>query len=372
MQTWSYIDNAPAIDWPVDEVELQIQDAVQAEQYLTTYLPNVLQSAKRLHADIINHFGAGPADLSDAGYRVMLICLARVALRHGSMSEWSYDYHNEVHSLDVLEHVLMLAGPRPDIPNDYHGLRQLGPISSLCLELFAATHDIWQTKSGYSVSGIGHNEHASAEEAMRILLAAGLDGQLHQPLFQLLRWMIYGSTFFARAMEFEDTAVKPGALAPVVAQQVIAGNQSVGEFNAKQAADLVLLAADIDTGNVAEPIMQYAAQSVRMCLEAHRGLDLNQTDQSTSRSVLNFLTTNQEQYFFQQQRFYSAIARHALSAAKTETGSLLKELISWLRRRYAAQPGRSAELPAAAAIVEDFTTKAESLAMQPAEAVLRR
>ncbi len=361
----SYIDFDITTNWPIDIVELQIPGVSEAERYLAKHLPQVLVAAKKGNAAIIRRFGAGLPDLPDTGYRAMVICLARVALRHGTLSDWHYHYHNEVHSLDVLEHLLVLTQYQPTGQPNNSGLHQLGPWSCLCLSLFAAAHDIWQTKSGYSPVGIGYNEHASAEETMRILVAIGLDQRRHQPLFQMLRWMIYGSTFFTGPMEFDDATLPPGALAPLVAKQIVTAGMPVGKFNAAQAAELVLLATDIDTGNVAEPIEQYARQSVRMCREAHRGINLTQTDQTSSQSVLRFLTSNQEQYFFNQQRFYSQIARAALSEAKQETGELLKQLVDWLRSRYTDGADQIDALPVGEIIMNDFLDKAAQLGRRP-------
>jgi len=357
----SYLDFKQSMDLGIDMAEQKIADVHQAEHYLSKNRPQILQTARYVNTAITQQFGPGLAGFPNLGYDISVLCLARVALRHGSMTNLNYHYHNETHSLDVLKKLLLLAEQQVEQSAQPKGAQQLDALSCLCLTIFAVAHDIWQTQAGYSVIGIGHNEYASVEETMRILVAAGLDQQQHQSIFQLLRWMIYGSTFFTQPLQLDDVCLSVGALAPVVAQQVLDAGNAVGEFSAAQAADLVLLAADIDTSNVAETISGYAEQSVRVCREVHRGWDFSLADQTASRSVLGFLTDNQEQYFFKLQYIYSPIAQAALNKAKQQTGELLRQLVAWIRDRYNHEMINNKALPAGDVIINDFLSKAAEL-----------
>lgn len=353
----------PVATWPMDDIERRIPDVAAAEEYLSGRDVRVLQKIRERHAEVINEFGAGVAELPQTGYRVSVVCLARMSLRHGSDAERQRDYHNEGHLLDVLDQMRHISRYQPEqrlhsepLPDEGTGLRRLGPLSSLCLAVFAAAHDIRQSEIGYDDDGVGHNERASADECMRILMIAGLDYDRHRHIFQLLRWMIHGSTFYTTTQSFDVLCVQPGALAPVIASQIIERGQSIGQLSAAEAADLILLASDIDTANVAEPIDEYARQSVRMCREANRHRDLKGGDQLASHAVFEFLTSGQEQYFFRQQRFYSQLAQNAFTAAKGETGEHLKRLIQSMRDNYTAD-----DLPDGETLMREFLERARRL-----------
>lgn len=350
----SLFDINQTTQWPPDRTEQEIPGAAEAEAYLISYLPEVYRVNKECSDHLAQRYGLGIPQLPLVGYEVSVICLARIALRHGSTTSKQFDYHNEIHALDVVRHLQNLTRYNPNTQEHGDGLHQLDALSCLCLQLFAMAHDLRQSEPGYADGGVGNNEQASAEEAMRILVSVGLNKQEHPSIFQLLWWMIQGSTFFTKSIDFSSPYKMPGALAPVIADQVASGGD-VEPFSAAQAADLILLAADIDTANVAQSIEQYAEQSLRMCRESHRSKDLTKLDQLSSHSILDFLTSGQERYFFELQRFYSRLANNAFGPSKQQTGEHLKLLIGWLRSRY------EGDLPAGDVILNDFLSKAKEI-----------
>lgn len=371
----NFTEGINEMTWPEDDVEQQVPDFASAEKLLDKNLPKLLAAIKQGNKELIESVGAGVPEIPDLAYRAGVISLARMALRHGSLAETALAYHNERHLVDVLNHLRMIIdyqNQQPAETNSQASLHHIGPVSCLCLSLFAATHDIRQSQKAIDDDGIGHSERASADEALRILKQVGLQPQQYPGVFQLLRWMIYGSTFFVQAMTFNDGLVKPGALAPLVAENIIQQGVIMDPFSARHAAELVSLATDIDTANVAEPINQYAQQSVNICREVHQGRNFASTDQQLSRSVLNFLTNGQQQYFFHQQRFYSVMAQSALNAPKQQTGELLKQLITWMQQRFSninSEEGAeiNSSLPSGQVIMQAFLDKAECLFREPAK-----
>ncbi len=341
--------------WPADSVERQIPGISEAEDYLRRHRPELLQTTRELNRELVTQFGAAIPDQPDMACQVSAVCLARVSLRHGSGTESGYAYHNETHSLEVLQQLCRIARQQPAGQS-----QPLDALACFCLAVFAAAHDMRQTETGHGADAVGCNERASADETDRILVALGLDQDTHQAIFQLLRWMIHGSTFFSKPMDFAGFSVPLGALAPVLAGQVLEQGRTVAELSAAQAAELILLATDIDTANVATPINQYARQSARICRELHQHRDLSGADPSVNRSVLAFLTAGQEHYFFNQQSFYSQLARQALNQHKRVTGQLLQQLIAWMRAHYAAQP------PSGEVLLQAFLAQADRLSEQPA------
>ncbi len=366
----NFTEDINEMTWPEDDVEQEISDFAIAERLLEKKLPELLVAIKRGNEELLDSVGAGVTEMPDLAYRVSVIGLARMALRHGSLADNSLAYHNERHLVDVLDHLRMIIhyqNQQPAKTNPQASLHHIGPVSCLCLSLFAATHDIRQSQKAVDDDGIGHSERASADEALRILKQAGLRPQQYSGIFQLLRWMIYGSTFFVQTKKFNSGVVEPGALAPLVGENILRQGVVMDPFSARHSAELVSLATDIDTANVAEPINQYARQSVNICQEVHQGRDFASTDQQLSRSILNFLTNGQQQYFFHQQRFYSVMAQKALNAPKQQTGELLKQLITWMQQHFLGTTADSDSeinslLPNGQVIMQAFLDKAERLA----------
>ena len=311
---------------PPDEIETDIADVTTARMYLHRHHTAILETVRRRRGAFLRLFGDKHKAMAQKTYGAGLICLARMAARLGSTADQHYNYHDELHPIDLLDHMLVLLRTKES--------ERVTPPEWMYLFIFSAAHDLRQEFSGYDNDGVGNNERASAEEALRILELAGFDRELEYPMFEAIEWMIHGTTFLLGEIEVGGNTYGPGALAPRIAEKIRASDQSFGKFNNDQVAELVLLAADIDTANVADPIDQFAEQSESLCREFHKlqGLSLNSPE--SGKTAFGFLTRGQEQYFFNSQRFNSRVASEALSDAKARTGEKLRELITWLEERF--------------------------------------
>jgi hypothetical protein len=143
------------------------------------------------------------------------------------------------------------------------------------LSLFGAAHDLRQREAPDFAAGIGSNERASVEETFRILRACGFTPERNSELFVGCELMISGSTFDARPSEAtleynpaELVVQSGGALAQkleVKLDKHASGWRS--DERVQHAQRLALIAADLDTANVAEPFALFMASAERLCLE---------------------------------------------------------------------------------------------------------
>lgn len=315
--------------YPPDEIEADIADVTTARMYLHRHHTAVLETVRRRRGAFLRLFGDKHKEMTQRTYGAGLICLARMAARLGTTAEQHYNYHDELHPIDLLDHMLVLL--RSD------AAEHITPPEWMFLFIFSAAHDLRQEFPGYDENGIGNNERASADEAMRILQLSGFDRERDYPTFELIEWMIHGTTFLLGEMTLGGVTFGPGALAPRLAEKIRAGGKSYGLFGNEQVAELILLAADIDTANVADPIDQFAEQSESLCREFHKLQGISLDSVASGKSVFGFLTRGQEQYFFNSQRFNSKVALMALSESKARTGVKLRELIAWLEHRFAEE-----------------------------------
>ena len=213
------------------------------------------------------------------------------------------------------------------------------------LSLFAATHDLRQREASEFHAGIGSNERASVEETFRILRACGFSPEQNAELFMSCELMISGSTFDARppspTHEYNpaEMAVQSGG---ALAQKLDAKlDKHVPGWRddprIRHALDLALIAADLDTANVAEPFLLYMASAERLCLEremrSHR--DLGSPD--SAQPMLAFLTEGQERYFFELHRFSSDYGRRTFDASKRANSDKLVALARRLRAAFSEQ-----------------------------------
>jgi len=312
--------------YPPDEIEGDIADVTTARMYLHRHHTAVLETVRRRRGAFLRLFGEQHNEMAQKTYGAGLICLARMAGRLGTTADQHYNYHDELHPIDLLDHMLILL--RSD-----EALR-ITPPEWMYLFIFSAAHDLRQGFPGYDANGVGNNERASADEAIRILELAGFNREEDFPMFDVIEWMIHGTTFLLGEMELGGGIFGPGALAPRLAEKIQPMGESFGPLSNDQVCELVLLAADIDTANVAQPIDQFAEQSESLCREFHKlqGISLNSAD--SGKTAFGFLTRGQEQYFFNSQRFNSRLARAALNESKNRTGEQLRELIAWLEERF--------------------------------------
>ncbi|HJU41124.1 MAG TPA: hypothetical protein VJ724_16255, partial [Tahibacter sp.] len=101
------------------------------------------------------------------------------------------------------------------------------------------------------------------------------------------------------------------------------------------ALDLALIAADLDTANVAEPFARFVETGTRLCLEREMRSHRSPDDAASALPVLGFLTDGQERFFFDLHRFNSDAGRLAFSTAKASNAAPLKALTMALRARVA-------------------------------------
>ena len=105
------------------------------------------------------------------------------------------------------------------------------------------------------------------------------------------------------------------------------------------AHDLALIAADLDTANVAEPFERFASSAENLCLEREM-LCLRDLDSAESaQPVLDFLTDGQDRFFFDLHRFNSELGRRSFGPAKDANAARLKSLSLGLRARVAMRGG---------------------------------
>jgi serine/threonine protein kinase len=101
------------------------------------------------------------------------------------------------------------------------------------------------------------------------------------------------------------------------------------------AHDLALIAADLDTANVAEPFARFAASAENLCLEREMLCLRDLETLESAQPVLGFLTDGQDRFFFDLHRFNSDLGRLAFGAAKDDNATRLKSLSLGLRARIA-------------------------------------
>jgi len=98
---------------------------------------------------------------------------------------------------------------------------------------------------------------------------------------------------------------------------------------------LALIAADLDTANVADPFAAFATNGENLCREreALSGRSLDAAE--SAQPALKFLTQGQDLFFFELHRFNSDLGHAAFDAGKEANAPLVKALIVGVRARLA-------------------------------------
>jgi hypothetical protein len=318
-----------------DESERRLPDVAAARALLGGHatLDTLLANRGRQWSSLV--VAAPDAALFARTADAMRLAYARLALRHGRFGADFHAYHNEGHILEI-------CGGRIDRLVAALGLDAM-PLRDWCaLMLFGAGHDLRQREAPHLFSGVGANERASIEETQRILDATGFSRERDADLYLALELMIAGSTFDARP--------PPGGYLYNAADLVHSGGALAAKLDAALdthhpgwRADpafanghrLALIAADLDTANVAEPFEVFATTAENLCREremlAGRSLDAGES----ALPVLRFLTDGQERFFFELHRFQSEPGRAAFESDKQANTSRLKALCMGLRARIA-------------------------------------
>lgn len=342
--------------FPADEIEQQIPDTATAERLLAEKDPSFLRYSQQRRATFEKHFGTDHSDLLDKAQRALLIAYARFASRHGTWSNDLHSYHNEGHAVEIL-------ADRINYLCDKAGADRLQPADWVLLTLFGVMHDLRQRETPEPDALVGSNERASIQEAHRIMTIAGFDAKADVNLYRTIDSMISGSTFHVQPkqnpfMAPAEAAVSCGALAPMLIRQLEQDNPDWREEpDLVDRARLTLIASDLDTANVAEPMIKFARSAVRLCKEIEMRSQRHLGEDS-AKSVLFFLTIGQESYFFNLHEFDSEIGREVLGTMKEVNAPLIKQLCNHMREKFGEPP---AEGVTGQMVIDEFMHKASEI-----------
>jgi len=314
-----------------DEVERQLPTPQTARAALAGH-DDALESMLDQRRRDFDPADAESEALLDRTFAAIRLAYARLATRHGHLGTDFHAYHNEGHILEICDGRItrLLAAP---------GAEDLSVRDGCALLLFGAGHDLRQREAPMFSSGIGANERASTEEMLRILDATGFDRERDADLYAALELMIAGSTFDARAggaYNAAELVQSGGALASkldVKLDKHRPGWRS--DPMLLRGHRLALIAADLDTANVADAFAAFAANGENLCREREmlsgRSLDAGES----ALPALGFLTDGQDRFFFDLHRFNSPIGQVAFEAGKQRNAPLLKALTLGVRARVA-------------------------------------
>lgn len=322
--------------YAADAIEALVPDPATARALVSERRPELLALLDHRRKRFAPLIAARPAAPVRAAEDAVLIAFCRLAYRHGTWGEDFHDYHNENHIFEIL-------GPRVERLIDTIGLDALTLRDWFLLALFAAAHDLRQREVPEFAAGIGSNERASIEETFRILRACGFSEEANAEVFIAIELMIAGSTFDARppppALEYNSADMvmqSGGALAQKLDSKL---DKHVPNWRADRrivdAVDLSLIAADLDTANVAEAFPLFMASAERLCLEREMRSHRDTSKNESAQAVLSFLTRGQEHYFFDLHRFSSPAGRQTFAVAKEANTEPMRRMIETLRQRVA-------------------------------------
>lgn len=323
--------------YPADAVEAAVPDVDAAAALLFSRRPELPAWLARWQQQLVTDFGPDLREDAARAGDALRIALARMGLRYGSWGEDYHAYHNENHALELLDgrlgRLVEHTGP------------SLNGRDRIVLALFSVCHDLRQRESGETDTPVGANEAASIAEALRTLNLAGFDEQQDGWLYRSLELAIAGSTFDAGPLPPDsrsntaELAARGGPLAPNLAQWLDTITPAWRADPAVvHALELAQTASDLDTGNVAEPLLELAASSIRLCEEREMRAGRAIGSEESAAPCLVFLTDGQERYFFELHRFCSDAGREAFAAGKAENAEPLRALVNALRRDYADGP----------------------------------
>ena len=323
--------------YPADETERRIPDVAAARTLAGAAAAPIEALLARRRAEWTTLLGPGDAALLAHTEDAVRLGHARLAVRHGNLGSDFHAYHNE-------GHVLEICGSRIDRLRDTLGLRALALRDWCALMLFGACHDLRQREAPQLVDGIGANERASIDEAQRILDACGFSREHDADLHAALELMIAGSTFDARPVpggyhyNAADLVQSGGALASRLDQVLDRRSPGWRQDPLLVAAQrLALVAADLDTANVAEPFTRFASTAENLCREREMLSGRSLAAGESALPVLGFLTDGQDRFFFELHRFQSDAGVAAFGPGKEANAPKLKALCMGVRARIAVQ-----------------------------------
>lgn len=342
--------------FPPDEIERTVPDGASARRLLNDRDPSFLGYIRQRRNTFVKHFGNAHDALLDRAERALMIAYARFALRHGTWGTDLHHYHNERHAVEILS-------DRIDYLCQEAGATALEPEDWVLLTLFGVMHDLRQREKPDASELVGANERATIEESHRILAASGFDPDRQAFVYEALRLMIAGSTFNtqpsrAPMLSPAEAATSAGALAPVLAKQLDRDRPGWSrDARLSRQVRLMLIASDLDTANVAEPVIKYAQSAVRLCreIEFRCGRDLGT---GSATPVYKFLTDGQEAYFFELHQFDSDLGRRVLGAMKERNAELIRRLTTHVRTTFGEHLDGTVT---GSEIIDEFMHKASEL-----------
>ena len=322
-------------EFPPDATEARLPDAAAARAFLGlrgAAIDDVLARRRAQLAPLLRD--ASDRRLLASVEAAVVLGFARLGLRHGHFGTDFHAYHNEGHVLDI-------CGARLDRLLASAGVNAL-PLAAWCvLLLFGACHDLRQREAPQPGAAVGANERASAEEAERILVACNVPREAGNALVASLELAIAGSTFDARVpagsrLNAAELVQSGGALAPRL-EPIIArdGPDARDRADLAYAMPVALVAADLDTANVADAFAGFVASGEALCREREMLSGRTLDSPAGAMPVLAFLTTMQERYFFELHRFVSPLGNAAFAAGKAANAARLKAVTASVRARIA-------------------------------------
>jgi hypothetical protein len=292
------------MSFPADLIEQRISNYDQALSLLNKQLPRFKEKFKtwqNWHQSV-----TFDTQMQEVISQILVITYARMAMRNGSLSLSPRSYHNEGHIDDLLERLIQISKlPESKSMPDY---------GWSLLSLFMSSHDLRQSETKNNDDIIGHNEQASYQELLRLIVIIDKNKLLRQEHKELLKLMIHGSTFG----EGKDVVgnVYQGNLVKYILQRVAYFDETDKQ--------IAYLACHIDTANVAEQLKDYAQSSINVYKEI-------QTMSTTKISAQSFFGQQQEQYFFELQQFNSSLGLIAFAKNKSNNAPMVREICKNIR-----------------------------------------
>ncbi|MET0225598.1 MAG: hypothetical protein ABW187_04080 [Dokdonella sp.] len=328
------------LDFPhafaADETERRVPDVAAANARLRGHeapLEALLATLHERFAELLAE--AADAALLERCTNALRLAYVRLALRHGRLGNDFHAYHNEGHILDI-------CGSRIARLCDAQGLHALDLRSWCSLLLFGACHDLRQREATQNAAGVGANERASSEESQRILDVCGFSRADDADLYLASELTIAGSTFDARPQaggyfyNAADLVQAGGALAGRLADTLdVQQPDWRADERVVRAQRLALIAADLDTANVAEPFDKFARSGENLCREREMLSGRSLAAGESALPVLAFLTDGQDRFFFELHHFQSDAGRATFEAGKQANAARLKALSIGVRARIA-------------------------------------
>lgn len=318
--------------YPADPIERQLPDPASVRALYTAAIAAVDAELERCIAVLPAARDRTARHLLARTCTAVRLAYIRLGVRHGHLGADFHAYHNEGHITDLIIRIAALAHTAK---HDELSLRHW-----CVLLLFAACHDLRQREQALFCAGVGANERASIEEAQRILDVCGFCRVADRTIFVGVELAIAGSTFSvpagARYYNAAEQVQAGGALALQLAASLDAHRPDWrSDADLVEARTLALIAADLDTANVAAPFTQFTRSARELCVEREMLAGRPLQTGGGGAAALAFLTDMQEHFFFTLHRFSSPLGQRAFAGNKEANAKPLRGLCTALRAQVA-------------------------------------